>query len=354
MERSQAQPQQQQGEGSNRAGRSPPRDKDVGLTEEARVKILLTKCFEDGVMPEGLNHGEFVVENGVRVFKVNESLGKMTTAWIKKRTVTVIFQGAARDLSLKIREDLIRAYENGWIRQRIFDRGVQRGRIHGEGPNMVSYIAMTEEIAQWMIAKGWDKVSIGSVSYPILFKPWMTRKELEERRRVDDETKFWVVVLKAVFHMQDMLEKAMGKVIKAYNPEPDKTRPKFMNRKYDLVKEAEANFVPELPMKLEDGEIVTIKVVCKHTPWCERCKWWFHTATNVCPRLAEQSNHEQEEGDTTDNFNGRRQGNACHQDITGSRRQPETLLKITYKELIKGLYQDPWPQAEEGDSPSMA
>ncbi|GBG90374.1 hypothetical protein CBR_g50622 [Chara braunii] len=268
-------------------------------------------CFEDGVMPEGLDHEAFVVENGVRIFKVNETIGRMTTAWIKRRTFTVIFQGAAQDLSLKIREDLIRAYENGWILQRIFDRGVRRGRIHGEGLNMVSYIAMTEEIAQWMIAKGEDKVVVGSISYPMLFKPWMTRKELEDKRKVDDETKFWVIVLRipirTVFHVQDMLEKSMGKVIKAY--EPDKTRPKFMNRKYDLVKEVESNFVPELPMKLEDGEIVTIKVVCKHTPWCEKCRWWFHTATSGCPKLTEQNNQAPGEGETAENFGGRREDN---------------------------------------------
>ncbi|GBG92198.1 hypothetical protein CBR_g54643 [Chara braunii] len=286
------QPQQQQGANSGRTGRSPPRDRDVGLTEEARVKLLIAKCFEDGVSPENLNHGEFVVENGVRIFKVDDNVGRLTTSWLKDRVVTVIFQGAARDLPLKVRENLIRAYENGWTRQRIFDRTVRRGRTHGEGPNIISYIAMTREIAQWMVAKAEDKVVVGGVEYLMLFKPWMTRKELEERRRIDDETKFWVIALRvpirAAFHLHDMLEKAMGKVIKTYDAEPDKTRPKLMNRKYDLVKEAECNFVPELPMKLEDGEILMIKFVCKHTPWCDRCRWWFHTETDGCPRMEEE------------------------------------------------------------------
>ncbi|GBG87345.1 hypothetical protein CBR_g45405 [Chara braunii] len=298
--------QQQQGEGNSRAGRSPPRDRDVGLAEEMRVKLLIAKCFEDGITPENLCHGEFVMENGVKIFKVDENVGRLTTTWLKERVVTVIFQGAARDLPLKVRENL-RAYENGWTRQRIFDRTVRRGRTHGEGPNIISYIAMTTEIAQWMVAKAEDKVVVGGVEYAMLFKPWMTRKELEDRRRVDEETKFWVIALRvpirAAFHIHDMLEKSMGMVVKAYDAEPDKTRPKLMNRKYDLVKEAEGNFEQELPMKLEDGEVLTIKFVCKHTHWCDRCRWCFHTADNGCPRAEEEAEQDGAGGRSGGNFN---------------------------------------------------
>ncbi|GBG67907.1 hypothetical protein CBR_g1026 [Chara braunii] len=272
-----------------------------------KVKLLIAKCFEDGITPENLCHGEFVMENGVKIFKVDENVGRLTTTWLKERVVTVIFPGAARDLPLKVRENLIRAYENGWTRQRIFDRKVRRGRTHSEGPNIISYIAMTTEIAQWMVAKAEDKVVVGGVEYAMLFKPWMTRKELQDRRRVDNKTKFLVIALRvpirAAFHVHDMLEKSMGRVVKVYDAEPDKTRPKLMNRKYDLIKEAKGNFEQELPMKLEDGEVMTIKFVCKHTPWCHRYRWWFHTADNGCPRAEEEAEQDGAGGRSRGNFN---------------------------------------------------
>ncbi|GBG82782.1 hypothetical protein CBR_g36313 [Chara braunii] len=122
----------------------------------------------------------------------------------------------------------------------------------------------------------------------MLFKPWLTRTELEDRRRLDDQTKFWVmalrVPLRAMFHVESMVESAMGHVINSLPPEQDRSRPKLMNLKFELVKEAEANFEPELSIRL-GNEVLSIKFVCKHTPWCDRCKWWYHTAD---PREGEQ------------------------------------------------------------------
>ncbi|GBG75467.1 hypothetical protein CBR_g20099 [Chara braunii] len=241
----------------HRRGRSPPSHSDIPVSDEDRLRLLISKCYDDGILPEKFMHGEWKMEVGVKTFVVNPRLDELTTNWLKERTVTIIFQGAARDLPMKVREDLIRAYENGWYRQRIFDRTTKRGRVHAEGPNVVSYVAKSREVAQWMIAKAKDNIVIRGVEYNMIFKPWLTRTKLEERRRMEDDSKFWVmairvplrrrleddskfwvmairVPLRAMFHVESMIETSMGHVINSLPPEHDKTRPKLMNLKFDL------------------------------------------------------------------------------------------------------------------------
>ncbi|GBG65666.1 hypothetical protein CBR_g51966 [Chara braunii] len=273
-----------------REERGPP-GTEVQLFDEDRIRLLIAKCYEDGVFPERLRHGEFVIENRIRIFKVNAQIDRLTTAWLKERTVIVIFQGAARDLPLKVREDLVRAYENGWFRRRTFARGFKRGRVHGEGPNVMSYVAKSREVAQWLIAKGEDAVVIRGIEYKLLFKPWMTRAELDERRRNEEATKFWVsalrVPLRVMFHVPDLVTQAMAAILLQHPPEPDASRPKMMNMKFELAREAEEHFEPTISMRLEDGEMYNVEFVCKNTPWCTRCRWWYHTESDDCPRADE-------------------------------------------------------------------
>ncbi|GBG84177.1 hypothetical protein CBR_g38150 [Chara braunii] len=241
--------------------------------------------------------------------------------------VTVIFQGEARDLPTKTREDLIRVYENGWFRKKTFTRGFKRGRVHGKGPNVMSYVAKASGIAQWLIAKVDDMVVIRGMEYRMLFKPWMTRAELKAQKRQEDETKFWVVALRvplrAMFHVGDLVSQAMGPIIHRHPPEPDPSRPKLMNLKFDLAREAEERFEAMLPMMLEDGEKYEVQFVCKSTPWCTRCRWWFYTENDGCPREGEV---EENERDARGNTNRRpHRGDAVFQrDIRGAAREPDT------------------------------
>ncbi|GBG75702.1 hypothetical protein CBR_g20326 [Chara braunii] len=156
----------------------------------------------------------------------------------------------------------------------------------------MSYVAKSREIAQWLVAKAEDVVGIRGIEYKLLFKPWMARAELEERRKQEDETKFWVTALRgplrAMFHVPDLVQQVMGNIILQHPPEPDASRPKLMNLKFELPREAEERFEPTLPMKLVDGEIYNVEFVCKNTPWCTRCRWWFHTESDGCPRADEE------------------------------------------------------------------
>ncbi|GBG46117.1 hypothetical protein CBR_g79697, partial [Chara braunii] len=172
-----------------------------------------------------------------------------------------------------------------------FSRGFKRGRVHGEGANAMSYVAKSSEEAQWLVAKGEDVVVIRGVEYKMLFKPWFTRAELEDRRRQEEETKFRVtairVPLRAMFHVPDLIQQSMGAIILQHPPEPDAARPKLMNLKFELSRDAEERFEPTLAMKLEDGELYNVELVCKNTSWCTRCRWWYHTESVGCPRAGE-------------------------------------------------------------------
>ncbi|GBG64619.1 hypothetical protein CBR_g45675 [Chara braunii] len=194
----------------------------------------------------------------------------------------------------------------------MFDRSVKRGRIHGEGPNVLSYAAKSRDVARWMIAKGGDKVEIRRIEYGMAFEAWITKAELEERRRLEDESKFWVTALRVpqrvMFHVESMVETSMGRIINSIPPKSDKTRPKLMNVKFELVREAEERFEEELPIKLDNGEIYYIKFACKNTPWCETCRWYFHTATEGCPRMGETPSEQQTGGNPRIDNEGRRRG----------------------------------------------
>ncbi|GBG77680.1 hypothetical protein CBR_g24126 [Chara braunii] len=134
------------------------------------------------------------------------------------------------------------------------------------------------------------------VEYKMLFKPRMTRVELDKRRRQEEETKFWVIALRvplpAVFHVPDLVRQAMGAIILQHPLEPDAARPKLMQLKFELVREVEERFEPTLVMKLEDGELYNVEFVCKNTPWCNGCRWWYHTETDGCPRAEEEDGKE--------------------------------------------------------------
>ncbi|GBG81042.1 hypothetical protein CBR_g31598 [Chara braunii] len=298
------------GSSGRRIDRSPPTGSEVPESEDQRMKQLIAKCYEDGIFPTELRQGKFITENGERIFVVDDRIGELTTKWLKERTVTIIFQGEARSLPAKIMENLVRAYENGWTRSRTFSRQVKPGRVHSEGPNVMSYVvAMQQKVADWMIRKAEDKVIIRGIEYKMLFKPWLTRRELEERRRMQDASKFWVmalrVPLRAMLPVTDMVQQAMGRIMNVIPPQPDATRPKLMNLKFELVPEAKSAFVSLLPLRLEDGETINIDFVCQHTAWCDRCRWWFHTVTDGCPKLTRQEDEQRQRAPSSDHYSAR-------------------------------------------------
>ncbi|GBG72687.1 hypothetical protein CBR_g12255 [Chara braunii] len=94
----------------------------------------------------------------------------MKENWLKERTVILIFQEEARNLSRQVKEDLIRAYEDGWMSQ--------------------------QEVAEWMLRTKEAKLKLGTKEYRTIFKPWMPRQELRDTKLQEAEKNFWIVALR--------------------------------------------------------------------------------------------------------------------------------------------------------------
>ncbi|GBG85749.1 hypothetical protein CBR_g40478 [Chara braunii] len=200
-------------------------------------------CFDDGVYPAEIDPGEMVVEGREVRFKLNTSLDEIKVKWLKERTVTVIFKEAARFLARNIKDDLVRAFEDGWIMgNSTLQHNNRRGRLKIEGPGVASYVAKTREVADFIKTEGQVEITLGSETYKVLFKPWMTRAEFREERRQEEERSFWVMALQVP--LDDMpfiyaqIEKAIGRIVLAHPTDAYPARPALVNAWFDLELDA--------------------------------------------------------------------------------------------------------------------
>ncbi|GBG73760.1 hypothetical protein CBR_g17100 [Chara braunii] len=127
---------------------------------EERVRLLLSMCYDDGMLPDELQLEEVVIEGNEAVVTVNEKFDEIKIRWLMERTVVIIFRDAARELPRKMKEDIVRTYENGWQRDHIFDPPVGRGRVKFEGPNVISYVSRDKVVADWMVNEGEGAVTL--------------------------------------------------------------------------------------------------------------------------------------------------------------------------------------------------
>ncbi|GBG66987.1 hypothetical protein CBR_g74673 [Chara braunii] len=173
-----------QGEGT---GRSPPVVPQAGRDyweDEDRIRDMLQMCFDKGIYPTEIDPVEMIMEEREVRFKLNVSLDEIKVKWLKERTVTVIYKDAARFLPKNIKDDLVRAFEDGWvIGNENLGGNVRRGRVKIEGPGVASYVAKAREVVEFMLAEGQVDIKIGADTYKILLKPWMTRAEFRDLRR---------------------------------------------------------------------------------------------------------------------------------------------------------------------------
>ncbi|GBG72450.1 hypothetical protein CBR_g12024 [Chara braunii] len=213
-------------------GRSPPpgpQEERNYWEDEDRIRELLALCFDDGIYPTEIDPGEMTVEGREVHFKLNTSLNDIKVKWLKERIVTVVYKDVARFLPKNIKDDLVKAFEDGWILgNEQFAENTRRGRVKVEGPSLVSYVAKSPVVARYMINEGSLVILLGSKEYKVLFKPWMTRAEFREMRRQEDENTFWVIAVQVplddmpFIHAQ--IEKAIGPIIRAYPADADPQR----------------------------------------------------------------------------------------------------------------------------------
>ncbi|GBG81642.1 hypothetical protein CBR_g32635 [Chara braunii] len=101
----------------------------------------------------GLIHdpGGMTVDGRVARFKVNVAIDRAKVNWLKQHTVTIIFQEGARFLPKKVKDYIVRAYEDERVQNGNCEADMfHRGRVKIESANMVSYVAKNPIIALWM------------------------------------------------------------------------------------------------------------------------------------------------------------------------------------------------------------
>ncbi|GBG79593.1 hypothetical protein CBR_g29740 [Chara braunii] len=271
----------------------------------SRVRASVGRCYDEGICPDDTSLGEVVEDEQGKRFVVSGLVNEVKNQWLKERSVIVVFQGEARSLARSVKEDLIRAYEDGWTARCLFHPEARRGRVKFEGPNVVSYVAKAKEIADWLLQQGELKIKLGLKEYQVLFKPRLTERELQIVRILEAETKFWIMALRvpldAYYYMRSAVKGMFGDIVEVHNPEYDRDRPKLMNVKFDMPPESRSRIDDELVIQSPTGECWKVEIVSPYTDWCKRCRWHYHTADN-CPR------RQKDEGRGN---NGERQGGHC-------------------------------------------
>ncbi|GBG64341.1 hypothetical protein CBR_g41542 [Chara braunii] len=231
---------------------APPEQRDYWEDEE-RIRSLLELCFNDGVYPTDLNPGEMPVQGREAKFKLNNSLDEIKIKWLKERTVSVIFKENARFLPRRIKDDTIRAFEDGWVLGNDrFPLESRSCRVKIEGPNALSYVARTREVAKFMLSE-------------------------------EDDRTFWVIAVQVP--LDDMpfiyaqIERAVGRIILAHPPDVDPSRPALVNSRFDVDPEARGNMKDKLWIITSKGDELEVKLACASTPKCRICKQFFHVDT---------------------------------------------------------------------------
>ncbi|GBG83975.1 hypothetical protein CBR_g37847 [Chara braunii] len=257
---------------------------------EGQARESIGQSYDEGVMQINPNFGKVVIDAKGKRFKVNESLDEIKERWLKERTVIVVFQDESRNLTRGVKEDLIRAYEDGWMARRLFNPEVRRGRITFEGANVISYVAKAPEVAAWMVRIAATNLNLRGADYPVTFKSWMTKSDLKELRLKEAETNFWIVALRvpleAFYYLPSAVEGLIGGVKNMHPPEADRTRPKLMNVKFDMDPQARFRVDHTLAVESPKREIWKMDVATPCIDWCRRCRWYFHTK-DICPRSSQ-------------------------------------------------------------------
>ncbi|GBG90094.1 hypothetical protein CBR_g50187 [Chara braunii] len=264
----------------------PPPSATGGASTSVRESV--EKCYTLGVCPKNALLGEVVEDREGKRFVVNEQVNAVKEAWLKEHTVIVTFQGEARQLSRQVKEDLVRAYEDGWGVSKLFGPVVERGRVKFEGANVVSYVAHSKDIASWLLRQQELKIKLKEgEEYVMTFKPWRPLQELKEIRLQEAETKFWImalgVPLDAYFYLHSAVQGVFGEVLLMHAPEHDSSRPKLMNIKFDMALETRDKVDDVLTIQSPTGERWKVEIASPYTDWCRRCRWYFHSEEN-CPR----------------------------------------------------------------------
>ncbi|GBG82212.1 hypothetical protein CBR_g34494 [Chara braunii] len=115
----------------------------------------------------------------------------------------------------------------------------------------------------------------------------MTRAEFKELRNQENDRTFWVIVVQVP--LDDMpfiyvqIERAIGKIERAFPPDADSERPALVNAKFDLDPAAKNNMKDRLWIATSKGDKLEVRLACFTAIRCRICKQFFHTEAD-CKR----------------------------------------------------------------------
>ncbi|GBG81020.1 hypothetical protein CBR_g31576 [Chara braunii] len=287
--------------GRDRGARSPsPGPEGTIDEEELWIREMIRLCYEDGILPSNIDPGEMSIEGREARFKVNINIDQAKVTWLKLHTVTFIFRDGTRFLPRKIKDDIVRAYEDRRTSDGTFDPNVfQRGRVKIESPNVISYVAKSTEVVEWLINKGSDNITLANYSYSLDFKPWLTKAQLRAQRREEDEATFWVIAvqvpLDAMIYLESHVRRAIGPMILTHPAEPDQMKPSLINIKFDLDLASRENMKDKIWIDTFEGDSFEVKLASSDTPRCRQCRAFFHLECE-CRRGNQQRGQESAAG----------------------------------------------------------
>ncbi|GBG89020.1 hypothetical protein CBR_g48629 [Chara braunii] len=198
---------------------SPPAVPETNLNKEVEhIRELARLCYDEGILPMNIDPGEMRTEGREVFFKVIPRIDQTKIVWLKEHTITIIFKEGARFLPKKVKDDVIRAFEDERVQDGDLEAiNFKRGQVKIVSPNVASYVAKSSAIALWMITKGSDEITLGSTRYVLEFKPRLTKAQLREQRRTEEESTFWIIAvqmpLDAMLYLEAHVRKAIGPVV---------------------------------------------------------------------------------------------------------------------------------------------
>ncbi|GBG79815.1 hypothetical protein CBR_g30078 [Chara braunii] len=280
--------------------RSPPPAPEGGNKEDDRMKELIRLCYEEGIIPTNLDPGEMTVLGREARFKVNTNIDQAKVNWLKAHAVTVIFKAGARFLPRKVKDDIVRAYEDKRTGDGTFDPlNFRRGRVKIESPNVVSYVARSTEVVTWLVNRGSDNITLANTTYNLEFKPWLTKAQLKAQRREEDESTFSVIAVQvplgAMMYLEAHIRRAIGPIILMHPAEQDRMKPSLINIKFDVDPASRPNMKDVIWVDTFEGDSLEVKLASSETPRCRRCRAFFHTEED-CRRGSRQWDQASGEG----------------------------------------------------------
>ncbi|GBG82638.1 hypothetical protein CBR_g35005 [Chara braunii] len=271
--------------------RSPPQAHTNYWPEEDRIREMLAKCYDAGILRSGWDIGELREEGTKARFVLNRSLDEIKVKWLKERTVTVIFLEGSKNLPKKLKEDVIRAFEDIWMNEQRFDPAITRGRVCIESSNVLSYVAKDKRVADWMKEEGSFRVALKRRWYNIAFKPWLTKVEIQEAKKELEKTYFWIrvvdVPIDAFCYLESAAAASIGPVIKVYPPEKNASTPRLINVRMDIAIESIARLKETLEFMTFQGQVIELQVANALSSWCSKCRKYFHSEEQ-CTRTREE------------------------------------------------------------------